>query len=165
MHSDEGLLYSCAQFLKQDVPFWSSHNETDIVFSFSQMFWNSRFKKSHCSHRIHCETGSVKVVRTSQPLQLIVNSVAFSGKKIILVWCAKTQDTCSGHLFLTDCINTNLSPYGHFSPAACELIQRTYSSFHFHTSSTNFSLPRSCLDRFRSFFSFFSTTTCVAIPA
>ena len=40
-----------------------------------------------------------------------------------------------------------------------------YSSFHFHTSSTNFSCPRSLRVSPRSFFSFFSTTACVAIPA
>ena len=44
-------------------------------------------------------------------------------------------------------------------------ISATYSSFHFQTSSTNFSLPRSCLEMPLSFFSLFSTTTWVAIPA
>lgn len=41
----------------------------------------------------------------------------------------------------------------------------TYCSFHFQTSSRNFSLPKSCLESPRSFTSFFSTTTWVAIPA
>lgn len=41
----------------------------------------------------------------------------------------------------------------------------TYSSFHFQTSWTNFSRPRSWRVFPSSRCSFFSTTTCVAIPA
>ena len=42
---------------------------------------------------------------------------------------------------------------------------KTHSLFHFHTSSTNFSRPMSCLDSPFSLISFFSTTTWVAMPA
>ena len=41
----------------------------------------------------------------------------------------------------------------------------TYSCFQFHTSSTNFSLPKSCLLSCFLCHKDFSTTTCVAIPA
>ncbi len=41
----------------------------------------------------------------------------------------------------------------------------THSFFHFQISWMKFSLPRSCLVISRSLISFFSTTTCVAIPA
>src|SRR6218665_1178337 len=44
-------------------------------------------------------------------------------------------------------------------------MSESYSSFHFQISPMNPSRPMSCLLSFCSFQSFFSTTTCVAMPA
>ena len=48
---------------------------------------------------------------------------------------------------------------------SCVVIRAPYCSFHPHTCFTNSSRPRSWRETPFSFASFFSTTTCVAIPA
>lgn len=48
---------------------------------------------------------------------------------------------------------------------SCSVMRLPYVSFHFHTSDTNASRPRSCRLTPRSFARRFSTTACVAIPA
>ena len=78
----------------------------------------------------------------------------------------KSQNTCSTVLF-NHSSNVNLSllqsVLAHIS-LIWLVIFFWYSSFHFHTSSRNFSLHNHVL-LIHSFISFFSTTVCVEIPA